>query len=132
MSKKVNELLNRCAGYEALAILSDRKTFLKSLAQGFSSEEANQWENKDEFGNVKPAPGSIPPPEPSKTRDPISFDRISPTREPVAFKNDKNDKNDKWEEETIAKYENLDEFGNPKPQGIPAPSTTPEAPVAKK
>jgi hypothetical protein len=82
MSKN-DQLLKQCANFEALSALSDRKIFLKTLAQ-------------------------------SAVRQPTSFTRTSPVGG--------------FDPELVQKYEDLDEFGNPKPHGIPAPPPAP-API---
>lgn len=59
---KADQLVKRAISFEALSILSDRKTFLQSIAQGFDPETIKQFENLDEFGNPKQE--GIPAPEP--------------------------------------------------------------------
>jgi len=116
---KADQLVKRAISFEALSILSDRKTFLQSIAQGFDPETIKQFENLDEFGNPKQE--GIPDPPPSPTRNPIDFKRTSPapTREPISFQRTSPDGG--FDPDLISKYENLDEFGNPKQEGIPAP-----------
>lgn|ERR1035437_3192213 len=57
---KADELLKKATSYEMLALYSDRKSFLKSLAQMDTPEAAKQWGNLDEFGN--PIQSGIPKP----------------------------------------------------------------------
>jgi hypothetical protein len=64
---KADTLLKKAIAFERLALYSDRKTFLKSLAQPMSPEY-KQFYNLDEFGNPKQE--GIPPVPPVESVKP--------------------------------------------------------------
>ena len=57
---KADTLLKKATSFEKLAVYSDRKSFIRAIAQsGFSQEEVNQYNGLDELGN--PKQNGIPP-----------------------------------------------------------------------
>jgi hypothetical protein len=111
-------LKTKVALLEKLTKFGDRKDFLDSLAQGFSSEEVKQYDNLDEFGNPKQT--GIPPVPPAPTTTPLNqgtFNRFNKGDVPQFPYSSNHD-------ETPQQYtENT--FPKRSPQDLPKPAVKP-------
>lgn len=85
-------ILKKSIAFERLAVNLDSKSFLKSLSQSVVRQPIDFHR------------------DPSPVRQPTSFTRVNPG----SFTD-----NSGFDPELVGKYENLDEFGNPKTDGIP-------------